>query len=67
MIASSTTLMSGILGFIVWIGSVVLAFWLGVKKNRPLLGLLLGLFLTVIGVGIMALVRPKEGQLPRIA
>jgi hypothetical protein len=49
-----------VLGIVIMAACLVLSIWLGVRKNRPVLGAVLGFFLTFIGVVIMLLVPRKD-------
>ena len=58
-----------VLGTVVMAACLVLSIWLGVRKNRPVLGAVLGFFLTFIGVVIMLIVprrtRPTSRRVRR--
>jgi hypothetical protein len=46
---------------VLWLINVAICVWLGLRKDRPLLGILLGVFITsLVGILIMLLIPPKE-------
>lgn len=44
----------------IWVIMIIVATIIGVTKNRPILGLILGVLLGLIGVIIIACLSPKE-------
>jgi hypothetical protein len=46
---------------VIWLVMAALGAWVGGRKQRPVLGLALGLVLGLIGVLIIALVPPRQG------
>jgi hypothetical protein len=48
---------------VLWLINVAICVWLGIRKNRPLLGTILGVFITsLVGILIMLLIPPKEQE-----
>jgi hypothetical protein len=48
---------------VLWLINVAICVWLGIRKNRPLLGAILGVFITsLVGILIMLLIPPKEQE-----
>jgi membrane protein YdbS with pleckstrin-like domain len=46
---------------ILWLINVAICVWLGIRKDRPLLGTILGVFITsLVGILIMLLIPPKN-------
>ena len=46
---------------VLWLINVAICVWLGIRKDRPLLGAILGVFITsLVGILIMLLIPPKE-------
>lgn len=45
---------------IIWLLCGIIGFMIGEKKNRPTLGLLLGILLGLIGIIIMLVIEPKQ-------
>ena len=46
---------------ILWLINVAICVWLGIRKGRPLLGIILGVFITsLVGILIMLLIPPKN-------
>ena len=52
------------LGFgVLWLINVAICVWLGIRKDRPLLGAILGVFITsLVGILIMLLIPPKAKE-----
>lgn len=45
---------------VLWLINVAICVWLGIRKDRPLLGAILGVFITsLVGILIMLLIPPK--------
>jgi hypothetical protein len=48
---------------VLWLINVAICVWLGIRKDRPLLGTLPGVFITsLVGILIMLLIPPKEQE-----
>lgn len=48
---------------VLWLINVAICVWLGIRKGRPLLGTILGVFITsLVGILIMLLIPPKEQE-----
>jgi hypothetical protein len=47
---------------VLWLINVAICVWLGIRKDRPLLGAILGVFITsLVGILIMLLI-PSKGE-----
>jgi hypothetical protein len=45
---------------VLWLINVAICVWLGIRKDRPLLGTILGVFITsLVGILVMLLIPPK--------
>jgi hypothetical protein len=45
---------------VLWLINVAICVWLGIRKERPILGAILGVFITsLVGILIMLLIPPK--------
>jgi hypothetical protein len=51
---------SGILGLIVYVAIIAASFSIGSRKGRPVLGILLGIFLWLLGLIIIAVIPAKR-------
>ena len=48
---------------VLWLINVAVCVWLGIRKDRPLLGAILGVFITsLVGILIMLLIPPKAQE-----
>ena len=48
---------------VLWLINVAICVWLGIRKDRPLLGTILGVFITsLVGILIMLLIPPKTQE-----
>lgn len=48
---------------VLWLINVAICVWLGIRKDRPLLGAILGVFITsLVGILIMLLIPPKAQE-----
>jgi hypothetical protein len=46
---------------VLWLINVAICAWLGIRKDRPILGAILGVFITsLVGILIMLLIPPKR-------
>ena len=48
---------------VLWLLNVAICVWLGIRKGRPRLGAILGVFITsLVGILIMLLIPPKAQE-----
>jgi hypothetical protein len=53
---------SGIIGLVIYIGCIAGSATIGSRKGRPVLGIVLGIVLSLIGLIIMAVIPSKRAR-----